>query len=157
MRNDLAFADALALARELAEPFEGRRLVAYHDPVGFPTQGCGRLLSRVKWEDLSKYPPINDATCDAWLAADLESKGLAPVIRLTTVQLATVQLAALIDFCFNCGGGNYQASTLRARVNDEDWEGAGEQFGRWVYAGPVRLPGLVRRRAAERELFLSAA
>lgn len=156
MRNDLAFAEALALARELAEPFEGRRLQAYHDPVGFPTQGCGRLLSRVKWEDLAKYPPIDDTTCDAWLAEDLERKGLVPVIKLTTVPLAPELLAALIDFCFNCGGGNYQASRLRRRVNDEDREGAAAQFGRWVYAGAVRLPGLVRRRAAERDLFLSA-
>jgi lysozyme len=152
-----AYDEALALSRELAEPFEGRRLKAYHDPVGFPTQGCGRLLSRVKWEDLSKYPDIDDATCDAWLSEDLEKKGLSPVIKLTTVALSPEQLAALIDFCFNCGGGNYQASTLRKRVNDEDWEGAAEQFGRWVYAGAVRLPGLVRRRAAERDLFLSGA
>ncbi|WP_416152991.1 glycoside hydrolase family protein, partial [Serratia surfactantfaciens] len=34
-------------------------------------------------------------------------------------------------------------------------QGAADQFGRWVNAGGKRLDGLVARRAAEREMFLS--
>lgn len=155
MRNDLAFAEALGLAAAIAKPFESLRLAAYHDPVGFPTQGYGRLLSRVPWAPLDKWAPITEATAELWLEQDME-RGLVAVVRLTTVPLAPACLAALIDFCFNCGGGNYQASTLRQRVNDEDWDEAAAQFGRWVYARGVRLAGLVRRRAAERDLFLTA-
>ena len=65
---------ALALARE----YEGLHRVGqdgliypYHDPVGFPTQAWGRLLSRQKWEALSKYPPITRAEADEWLMQDL--------------------------------------------------------------------------------------
>lgn len=146
--------EAFRLARALAVRFEGKHLRAYHDPVGFPTQGYGRLLSRIRWEPLDKYPPIDDATCERWLAEDLERVGFQPVRKLTRVALAPHQLAALADFCFNLGGGAYEVSTLRRRVNDADFDGAADQFARWVYAGAVKLPGLVRRRAAERALFL---
>lgn len=156
MPNELAFAEALGLAAAIAKPFESLRLAAYHDPVGYPTQGYGRLLSRVPWASLAGWPPITEQTAELWLEEDME-RGLVAVVRLTTVPLAPERLAALIDFCFNCGGGNYQASSLRRRVNDEDWDGAAGQFGRWVYARGVKLAGLVRRRAAERDLFLTAS
>ena len=149
-------AQALALASELAKPFEALRLQPYHDPVGFPTIGWGHLLSRNAWAPLDQWFKITPEDADEILWRDMQ-RGLSAVVKLTSVPLALEQTAALIDFCFNCGGGNYQASTLRQRVNDEDWEGAAGQFGRWVYAGAVRLPGLVRRRAAERDLFLSAS
>jgi hypothetical protein len=52
------------------------------------------------------------------------------------------------SFTFNLGGGRLQGSTLRARLNRGDYEGAAEQFPRWVYAGG-KLKGLLRRRLAE--------
>ena len=46
---------------DLAAPFEGLRLEAYHDPVGYPTQGYGRLLSRKPWEDrVDGWPDIDE-------------------------------------------------------------------------------------------------
>ena len=80
-------------------------------------------------------------------------KALASVGRLITVPLTDHQAAALADFAFNCGPGNLQASTLRAVINRGDYAAASPQFRRWVYAGPVKLPGLVRRRAAEVKMW----
>ncbi|MBI5491478.1 MAG: lysozyme [Deltaproteobacteria bacterium] len=76
------------------------------------------------------------------------------VKRLCPVPLKPCQFAALIDFSFNLGAGNLQVSTLRKAVNRGDVDRAAEQFSRWVYARGVKLPGLVRRRTAEREMFL---
>lgn len=152
---------ALILAEELAAPFEGlHRLGAdgmiypYHDPVGYPTIGYGHLLSRVRWEALSKYPAITKAEASQMLLVDL-NKAARGVSRLIRVPLSDEQFAALIDFSFNVGTGNLEISTLRRLLNRQEYAAAAEQFSRWVFAAGVKLPGLVRRRAAERALFLA--
>ena len=125
----------------------------YHDPVGFPTQGWGRLLSRNKWESLSRYHSITRAEADEWCNEDL-AKHARAVWSLCPVEMTPGMFAALVDFSFNVGPGNLEISTLRRRLLAGDYEGAADQFPRWVFAQGVKLPGLVRRRAAERELFL---
>ncbi len=132
--------------------FEGLRTRAYHDPVGFPTQGYGRLLSRVRWEPLDKYPEIDRATAVEWLAQDLRKAG-GSVCRLISVPLEDHQYAALVDFAFNVGGGNLQASALRSALNRGDYAAVPAQLQRWTYSSGVVLPGLVERRAAEAAMF----
>ena len=77
--------------------------------------------------------------------------------RLVTAKLSQNQWAALICFTYNLGAANLESSTLRRLLNDGDYAGAAAQFPRWTKAGGRELPGLVRRRAAERNLFLGAA
>lgn len=62
---------------------------------------------------------------------------------------------ALVCLSYNIGLGNLQRSTIRMRANRGDWEGAAEAFMAWTKGGGRVLPGLVRRREAERALFLS--
>ena len=62
---------------------------------------------------------------------------------------------ALVSFAFNAGLGNLQRSTIRMKANRGDWEGAAEAFMAWTKGGGKVLPGLVKRREAERSLFLS--
>ncbi len=52
------------------------------------------------------------------------------------------------------GAGRLQTSTLRRRINQRDWHGAGQELRRWVYGGGKVLPGLVTRREAEVALLL---
>jgi len=47
----------------------------------------------------------------------------------------------------------YRSSTLRKRVDAQDWAGAKQELARWVYGGGKKLPGLIRRRAAEATLL----
>ena len=75
---------------------------------------------------------------------------LIPITRLTQNQFD-----ALVSFSFNVGLGNLQASTLRQKLNRGDYEGAGNEFPKWRKAGGKVLPGLVRRRADEKNLFMS--
>lgn len=152
---------AIELAEKLAAPFEGLHRIGkdgmiypYHDPVGYPTIGYGHLLSRVRWEALSKHSAINKDEASALLRADI-GKAARSVMRLIKAPLTENQCAALIDFTFNVGAGNLEISTLRRLVNRQEYEAAAEQFSRWVYAAGVKLPGLVRRRAAERAMFLA--
>jgi len=41
------------------------------------------------------------------------------------------------------------------KANRQDWEGAAEAFMQWTKGGGRELAGLVKRRKAEKALFLS--
>ena len=56
-------------------------------------------------------------------------------------------------FCYNVGSGNLQKSSLRMKLNRGDIEGASAEFPKWRRSAGRILPGLVRRRVAERRLF----
>ena len=62
---------------------------------------------------------------------------------------------ACVSMAYNAGLGNYQRSTIRMKVNREDWAGAAEAFMSWTKAGGKEVAGLVKRRKAEVALFLS--
>lgn len=62
---------------------------------------------------------------------------------------------ALVSISYNIGAGNLQRSTIRMKANRGDWEGAADAFRVWTKGGGKVLPGLVKRREAERSLFLS--
>jgi lysozyme len=62
---------------------------------------------------------------------------------------------AVVSFAYNAGLGNYQRSTIRMKVNRGDWDGAAEAFMSWTKAGGKEVAGLVKRRKAEKALFLS--
>lgn len=136
-------------ALEIARLFEGCRLQAYRDPVGIWTIGYGHTPAQ-------EGQVIDQAQADALLMADME-KAAAAALRLCPV-LATRpnSLAAVSDFVFNLGAGRLQASTLRRRINRDEWDLAADEFGKWVYAGGRVLRGLVARREAERVVFLTA-
>jgi lysozyme len=71
------------------------------------------------------------------------------------------QFSALVSFCFNEGCGRLNGSTLLKLVNAGQFEQAAEQFQKWIYGkdghgNEIVLDGLVRRRDAEKALFLTS-
>ena len=96
---------------------------------------------------------ISEAEAEALLIRDLEnSEGW--VSRLIKTALTENQYSALVSFTFNVGAGALQRSTLRMKLNRGEFQGAADEFPKWRIAGGRILAGLVRRRAAERILFL---
>lgn len=78
------------------------------------------------------------------------------VLRLTPTVLGRQgAFDACVSFAFNAGLGNLQRSTIRMKANRQDWEGAAEAFMQWTKGGGRELAGLVKRRKAEKALFLS--
>ena len=75
------------------------------------------------------------------------------VHRRCPVPLTQGQYDALVSFSLNTGG--LSVSTLRKKLLRGDYEGAADEYLQGVFAGGRRLAGLVRRREAERILFLS--
>jgi GH24 family phage-related lysozyme (muramidase) len=133
----------------LVKGFEGLRLVRYGDATGLPTIGYGHLIKPDE-----NFMHISEEQALELLQTDLQIAGAA-VERLIKVQLDDNEFTALIDFVYNLGAGVLQASTLKAKLNRGDYRGAANQFKRWVYAGATKLPGLIKRRETEAELFLS--
>lgn len=130
---------------------EGISLVAYPDPGtgGEPwTIGVGHT-GGVKPGDRITHNQAIDL-----LAADLATAEKA-VNSLVKVPLAQHEFDALVSFVFNVGASAFQDSTLRKKLNIGDRRGAGEEFLRWNKAGGRVMAGLIRRRQAERELFLA--
>lgn len=126
----------------------------YYDPVGLPTIGCGHLLSRTAWAPLSRFQAITVAQAEALLRSDL-MKAAGAVMRMIKVKLNANQIAALIDFVFNAGAGNFEISTIRRVINRGDLTAVPAQLMRWVFARGVKLPGLVKRRKAEAALWVA--
>jgi Phage lysozyme len=56
---------------------------------------------------------------------------------------------------FNVGAGAFRSSALLCKLNARDHRGAADELLRWNRASGQVLPGLDRRRRAERALFLS--
>jgi lysozyme len=143
----VAAAVALAVAT-LTLPFEGTRTVAYKDPVGIPTACTGHTGSDVRVGQV-----YSTAQCKSLLDAD-EAVAAQAVIDLTTGPINANELAALTDFTFNVGRGNFASSTLRRKFNAGDHAGACKELLKWVYAKGEKLTGLVRRRQAEYEVCI---
>ncbi len=99
---------------------------------------------------------ITEAQAEQMLTEDLV-RFERIVERLVRVRVNQGQFDALVSFTYNVGEGNFTNSTLLRKLNAGDTAGAAEQFARWVHASGKVLPGLVKRRAAERAMFLGVA
>ena len=137
-------------AIEFIKKEEGCVLHIYKDQVGYPTIGVGHLIR--KGEDFSNG--LTEEEADELLRKDLLYTA-ASIMRLIAVPLSDNQYSALLSFTFNCGTGALQASTLRSKLNREEYAGAGDEFEKWCWAGGKKLKALYNRRERERNLFLT--
>lgn len=137
----------LATLYELIRRFEGCRLMPYYCPAGVLTAGWGStgpdVVPGKRWtQEYADYRLRLDASRFARATA-----ALCP-------NLSGESLCAIADFAYNLGTGRLKASTLRRKINAQDWEGAGRELRKWVNGGGKKLPGLVKRREVERAILL---
>jgi len=132
---------------DIVREAEGLRLSAYLCPAGIPTIGYGHTKG-VKLGDTCTRQQAEE-----WLENDffMAKYDVAAVVR---VPIGENQLDALASFVFNLGVRKLIQSTLLKKLNAGDYAGAANEFDRWVYAGNVKLNGLIKRRAKEKALFL---
>lgn len=75
---------------------------------------------------------------------------------MVTVELTPHQVDALTNFAYNCGVAALRKSTLLKLVNQNPKNPKiRDAFMMWTKAGGKVLPGLVRRREAEADLFMN--
>src|SRR5579862_7505052 len=138
-----------AAGRALVESFERLELRAYQDQGGVWTIGYGHT-----GPDVHEGMVITEAQAVALLEADLATAETA-VSRFVTVALSDPQFSALTSLTFNIGTGAFYKSGLLRVLNQGLYGGAAERLLEYNKCKGVTDPGLVRRRAAERLLFLS--
>jgi lysozyme len=140
----------LELAAALCRQFEGYRAKPYLCPAGIPTIGYGSTYysdgRKVTLED----SPMDESNARALLMIELEHTYLPGVLRNCPI-LATDEKKcnAIVDFVYNLGIGRLQTSTLKRKINAQEWEAAQEQLMLWTKGGGKVLPGLLKRRQAE--------
>lgn len=142
--------DWLPICIAFVGKWEGCRLHAYPDPAtgGEPwTVGYGAT-----GPDIGPDTVWTQEQADADLA-DRLTRINATVTRAVRVRLSPKQRAALVSFAYNVGTGNLLNSTLLTHLNAGDYDRACGQFGCWIMAAGHVMVGLIRRRAAEAELF----
>lgn len=146
---DLAVEIAIALCKR----FEGCRLSPYLCSAGVPTIGYGATFYEDGTRVTLKDPAITHERAINLLKWQVKSKFLPAVTKLCPGLDDPERLAALIDFTFNLGVSNFKASTLRKRVNEQNWPESKVQIKRWNKAGGRVLRGLTIRREAEAVLL----
>ena len=140
----------LELAAAFCRQFEGYRAKPYLCPANVATIGYGSTYyadgRKVTLEDA----PMDEPTARALLMTELHHNYLPGVLRNCPILAADERRCnAIVDFVYNLGIGRLQTSTLKRKINAQDWEGAKEQLMLWTKGGGKVLPGLLKRRTAE--------
>lgn len=129
---------------DLIRRFETCRLKAYLCPSKIWTIGWGHT------RDVREGDSCTQEQADAWLSEDVEEAEHA-VLQAIEVPVTDNQFAALVSFTYNVGVAAFMRSNLLKKLNRG--EDPSEEFLKWVYGKGRVLPGLVKRREAERDLF----
>lgn len=119
----------------------------YICPAGYPTIGWGHRIPSLD------HPNITVEEGERLIQADLRQKrdaalALSPILAHSPERY----LAAIVDFCYNDGEGNYEGSRLRKCINMGAWKAAAVQMRKWVFARDkdtkrlVKLQSLISRR-----------
>ncbi|BAP28949.1 lysozyme [Edwardsiella piscicida] len=138
---------------KLIREFEGCRLEAYKCPAGKLTIGYG-WTRPVDGVPIHAGMKITKETAERLLKVGADEYG-REVSSALRVSVSQSQFDALVSFAYNFGLPVLSGSTLLRKLNAGDYAGAAAEFPRWNKSKGKPLPGLTRRREAERCLFLS--
>lgn len=133
---------------DLIKSSEGCRFTSYKDAVGVWTIGYGSTIDVHPGLTITQ-DEANDRLHAA--VADCEES----LKTLANVPLTQGQFDALVDFIYNLGARRLADSTLLKKLNAGYPKDAADEFKKWVFAGHKILPGLVKRREAERLMFIA--
>ena len=138
-------------AIDLIKKYEGFRPQSYQDSVGVWTIGYG--TTRINNQPVKAGMTITEDQALQLVKQEV-NKLWSQIESILKVKINDNQMNALVDFAYNLGFNALKTSTLMKYVNESQFDKAADEFGRWVFAGGKVLPGLVKRREAEKHLFL---
>lgn len=141
------------------EKFEALPYIA---PEGNETDGFGHVITAADRAAHRFDHKLLEPEAEAVLRQDLAPIELF-VNAVLPGKLTQCQFDAVVSFCENTGLGNFENSTMFRLIKAGDMLAAAEQFPRWDHMlDPktrtlIREPGLTKRRAGERLMFLGLA
>jgi lysozyme len=154
-------------AKEMIKHHEGVRNRPYLCPAKLWTVGVGHVLypeqGKLKLEERGRVT-LRDADNRVWSMEEVDAllnsdlarfeRGVARLCPNSALAQNHNHFDALVSFAFNVGLGNLQNSGLRFKYNRGEYDYAANEFLKWTKGGGKILPGLVKRRNDERNLFL---
>ena len=136
---------------EMVKDFEGLYLETYKDVVNVNTIGYGitNADKDITGTTIKKGMKIDKATADQWLEDCLNYKYLPKVMKYQKrYGFNTSQIDALVSFAYNIGSIDQLTDNGRRSIREIE-----SKIPEYNKAGGKILPGLVRRRLAETNLF----
>lgn len=147
---------AIDIAVLLCKKWEGFSATPYICPAGYPTIGYGTVFKPDGTKVTMSDSPISKETAEAWLISEIVNNYMQGALR-TSPNLVNYPktLAAITSFVYNLGITRYRSSTLKKRINENNFNEAISEIRKWVYGSGKRLPGLIKRREDEASLIRS--
>lgn len=134
---------------KLVEDSEDCKLRAYRDTGGVLTIGYGHTGG------VRENQIITQELAEVLLHHDLDYA--VRIVNGHALPCTQPQFDALVDFVFNVGPSQFLSSTLLKYHRAGEYEKAAAEFPKWVHDNGKVEPGLVKRREAERKLYLGLA
>ena len=132
---------------EIIKEFGGLSLEAYSDQNGNWYIGYGRS------QGVTEGMTITEAEAEQFLREDL-SVFEESVSRMVEVDVSENEFSAMVCLTYNIGPGGFAESTVRRKVNEQEWEEAADAILLWNKINGQVNEALVNRREKERDLFL---
>ena len=133
---------------DIIKQYEGCRLTSYKCPAGVWTVGFG-------WtEGVTPGMTITRAQAEELLTRGVVSYEKAVQDAIGDTKTTQNQFDAMVSLCYNIGPANFRKSTVVRQHKLGDYAAAADAFLMWNKAGGKVLAGLVKRREAERSLYL---
>jgi lysozyme len=134
----------------LIKDFEGLRLIGYRCPAGIPTVGYGHTGPEVR-----VGRRITEEQANTYLINDVSRFERGVTDAIGTTPTTENEFSAMVSLAYNIGLGAFGKSSVLRHHKAGHRLRAAASFLLWVKAAGKPLPGLVRRRNAERRMFLS--
>ena len=138
---------------DLIKQFEGYSSKAYPDPA---TGGAPWTIGYGTTKGVKPGMVITAQQAEKMLRDDV-AKFESGVSSLITAPTTQGQFDAMVSLAYNIGLGNFGKSTLLKKHNARCYTCAADQFRVWNRANGKVMNGLTKRRAAERQVYMSCA
>lgn len=134
---------------DLIKQFEGLRLHVYLDIGGVATVGYGHTDPSLK---LGQF--ITESLANYYFEQDLATFEHEMTMAIK-VAVNSNQFSALVSLAYNVGFGNLLGKGLMNKLNSGDYSGAADSFVLYDHVNGKEDAGLLKRRLAEKVLFLT--
>jgi lysozyme len=141
---------ALEILLKLIRDSEGCKLTAYQCPAGVWTVGYGYTGTDIKKGVCWTQEKADECLLVTAMGVLNQAIKASPILATANME----KQAAIADFIYNLGIGNYSKSTLKKQVNAGNWLAASSEIKKWNKAAGKELKGLIVRRQKEADLLL---
>ena len=141
---------ALEILIKLIKDSEGCKLTSYQCPAGVWTVGYGYTGTDIKKGVCWTQEKADECLLVTAMGVLNQAIKASPILETANME----KQAAIADFIYNLGIGNYSKSTLKKQVDAGNWLAASSEIKKWNKAAGKELKGLIVRRQKEADLLL---